>query len=162
MRARVGAFLHWLFEASLLAKGLFALTETLSGVVLLVLRDGYLVELAQRVTLHELSEDPRDVVANALLHGAQSLSVETQSFYGIYLLSHGGLKLAAIVLLMRGILWAYPAAIALLGAFIAYQLYLWSLHHDPMMLALTALDLLVIALTWREWRVRRGLSFGGR
>ena len=32
---------------------------------------------------------------------------------------------------------------------------LWSIDHSPMMLALTALDVLVIALTLREWHERR-------
>lgn len=159
MRARLGRVLHAAFEASLLAKGLFAAAETLSGLVLLVLHQGALVALAQRLTAHELSEDASDFLANALLHAAQRFSVEAQSFYALYFLSHGGLKLIVVVLLARGVLWAYPGAIMLLSAFILYQLHLWSLDHSVVLLALTGLDLVVIALTWEEWRRRRGVSF---
>ena len=151
---RWSAALHWAFETSLAAKGIFAALEALSGLVLLVLNDGALARLAQRVTAHELAEDRRDFLANALLHGAQSFSVDAQGFYAFYFLSHGALKLAIVVLLARDIFWAYPAAVALLFGFVAYQLYLWSIDHSAMMLALTALDLVVIALTLREWRSR--------
>jgi uncharacterized membrane protein len=151
MRARLGRALHAAFEASLLAKGLLAAAETLSGLVLLLLHQGTLVTLAQRLT--------GDFLANALLHAAQRFSVEAQSFYALYFLSHGGLKLIVVVLLARGVLWAYPGAIVLLSAFILYQLHLWSLDHSVVLLALTGLDLVVIALTWEEWRRRRGLSF---
>ena len=61
-----------------------------------------------------------------------------------------------MVLVLRNKLWAYPWLIALLGAFIAYQLYVlifvkfsWGLT------ALTAFDLFLVWLTWREYRARR-------
>ncbi len=155
MRARLDRWLHWLFEASLVAKGIFALMETLSGLILLVLRDGALVRLAHWLTAHELAEDRSDVIANTLLHAAEKFSVEAQSFYAFYLLSHGALKLGVIYLLAREWLWAFPLAIALLSAFIAYQLHLWTIDHAPMMLALCALDLAVIGLTLREWHEKR-------
>ncbi len=155
MHVRIGRWLHWLFEASLAAKGAFAALEALSGLALLFLKDGAVLALAQRLTAHELSEDRSDVLANALLHGAEKFSITEQNFYAFYFLSHGGLKLAVVLLLALGILWAYPLAVALLTAFIAYQMHLWSIDHSPMMLALTALDVLVIALTLREWHERR-------
>lgn len=154
MRRRWSAALHWAFEASLAAKGLFAALETLSGLVLLLLHEGAIVRLAQALTAHEVSEDRTDLIAQALLHAAEKFSIGSQHFYGFYFLSHGALKLLVVILLARDIFWAYPAAIAVLFGFVAYQLHLWSIDHSVMMLALTGLDLLVIALTLREWQTR--------
>ncbi|MEX1660646.1 DUF2127 domain-containing protein [Thioclava sp. 15-R06ZXC-3] len=155
---RLGRFLHWLFEISLVLKGLFAAAETLSGLALLGMPGNAVLRLAQWLTHRELTEDPHDAIAAALLNAAQHFSIETQSFYGFYFTSHGALKLVVVVLLMRGVLWAYPGAVALLTAFVVYQMYLWSLHHAISMLLLTALDLVVIALTVREWYVRHGFA----
>jgi uncharacterized membrane protein len=158
MRRRIAAWLHGLFEVSLLAKGLFSAGEALSGLALLLTHKAEIVALVNRLTWHELLQDPKDPLANYLLGLAQHLSLATQHFYALYLLSHGVLKLGVVVLLARGVRWAYPLAIVLLSGFCAYQIYLWTLEHAPMMLALTALDLLVIALTWREWRVVSGTA----
>ncbi|TNF11603.1 MAG: DUF2127 domain-containing protein [Rhodobacteraceae bacterium] len=156
---RLGQFLHWLFEATLILKGFFELAETLSGLALLGLPKNAVLDAAVWFTRHELSEDPKDQIANALLNAAHHFSIETQSFYGFYFTSHGALKLIVVILLMRGLIWAYPMAIVLMSAFVAYQMYLWSLHHAPSMLLLTLLDLVVIALTLREWHVRHGLAW---
>ena len=158
---RLGNFLHWLFEASLILKGIFELAETLSGLALLGLPRNAVLDIAQWLTARELSEDPKDKIAHALLNAAHHFSIETQSFYGFYFTSHGGLKLIVVILLMRGLIWAYPMAIVLMSAFVAYQMYLWSLHHAVSMLLLSLLDLLVIALTLREWHVRHGLAWRG-
>ncbi len=160
--SRFEQFLHWAFEASLLLKGLFAAAETLSGLALLGMPGNAVLRMAQWLTQRELSEDPKDVIANALLNGARHFSIETQSFYGFYFTSHGALKLLVVILLMRGVLWAYPGAIVLLTAFVTYQLYLWSLHHGTAMLLLSALDVIVIALTVHEWRARHGFSLRKR
>ena len=57
--------------------------------------------------------------------------------------------------LLREKLWAYPAAIALFGAFIAYQLYRYSYTHDMALIALSVFDLFVIALAIHEYRLLR-------
>ncbi len=111
------------------------------------------------ITRHELAEDRRDVIANYLLHAAQSFSVSTQHFTAIYLLSHGIIKVWLIVGLLRKRLWYYPAAILIFGLFIVYQLYRFSFTHSMLLLLITALDLLVIILTWQESNyLRRSLQ----
>jgi uncharacterized membrane protein len=45
--------------------------------------------------------------------------------------------------------------IAFLIAFIGFQCYRMSVHFTWSMLALTLLDLLIVALTVREYRIRR-------
>ena len=67
------------------------------------------------------------------------------------------LHLGVVVALLAGALWAYPAAIATLGSFIIYQTIEW-LHVGGLILPLPrVIDIVVIYLTLREWRVRAGM-----
>jgi uncharacterized membrane protein len=63
------------------------------------------------------------------------------------------------VLLVIGLLkekrWAYPASLAILAAFVAYQVYRYSYTHSIGLIVLTAFDLVVIWLVWHEWRLLR-------
>jgi len=70
-------------------------------------------------------------------------------------LSHGLAKVVLVVALLRNQLWAYPATIALLGAFIAYQLYRLSYRLTLGLTLLTIFDAFVVWLTWREYKVKR-------
>ncbi len=141
---------HLLFEISLAIKGVFAVMEVLSGVAVYFVTQRFVLNLVGAITQHELARDRRDVIANYLLHAAQSFSVSTQHFTAIYLLSHGIIKVWLIVGLLRKRLWYYPAAILIFGLFIVYQLYRFSFTHSVLLLLITALDLLVIILTWQE------------
>jgi len=72
-----------------------------------------------------------------------------------FLLSHGSVKLALVLAVMRGFAWAYPAFLGALGLLIGYQTY--QLWHDFSvgLTALTIFDVLVFVLTWHEyWLVR--------
>jgi len=58
--------------------------------------------------------------------------------------------------LLRGRPWAYPAALWFLGAFVLYQLYRLLLTGAPALGVLTAFDVAVMVLIWREYRFRVG------
>ena len=60
-----------------------------------------------------------------------------------------------IVGLLRGNLGYYPLAIAVFGAFIVYQLYRFTLSHSLWLILITVVDVVVIGLTWQEYRARR-------
>ena len=150
--------LHWLFETSLLLKGIFAALESVAGFGLLVTGHSAIMRMADWLTRNELIEDPTDPMAAHIGNLAARFDASSQHFYAIYLLTHGLVKLVVVLLLARKIAAAYPLAIAVFAAFIAYQLHRWSLTHSPMMLILSAFDMLLIWLTWREWREWRGNS----
>lgn len=151
--------LHIAFQISLLLKGLFALSEIFAGIGTYFVTRRLLVDIVSAVTRAELSEDPRDFVANYLVHWAQNLSIGTKHFAGVYLLTHGIVKLWLIVGLLRQRLWYYPTAILVFTAFIAYQLYRFTFTHSVWLLLLTVVDALVIALSWHEYRfLRRFIS----
>lgn len=152
---------HVAFEISLTLKGAFALAEIAASIFAYFVTRQFLLDLVQAITRSELTEDPRDFVASYLLHAAQGLSVSSQHFTAFYLLSHGVIKLWLIVGLWRKKLWYYPAAIAVFGLFILYQVYRYSFTHSLSLLLITALDVVVIGLTWFEYqRLRRILPTG--
>lgn len=86
---------------------------------------------------------------------ASNFSVTTQNFYAFYLLSHGIVKLALVVALLKDQLWAYPASLVVLGLFIAYQLYRFSYTGSAGLIILTVFDLFVMVLIWHEYRLVR-------
>jgi uncharacterized membrane protein len=152
-------YVHIAFEASLAMKAVFAAGEILAGIGVYFVTRQFLFGLVERITREELLEDPRDSIANYLLQSAQHFSVSTRNFTAVYLLAHGVIKLWLIIGLLRQKLWYYPVAISVFGLFILYQLYRYNLTHSLWLLIITAIDLVVIALTWHEYgylRARRG------
>ncbi len=147
--------IHRVFEISVILKGLHALIECLGGIALYLVPSAAIVRWVDLLTQQELVEDPRDLVANYLLDAAQHMSVGTQSFYAFYLLSHGLVKVLLVIGLLREKLWAYPSSLAVLCAFIVYQLYRYSYTQSPGLLLLTVFDVFVMALVWHEWRFLR-------
>jgi Predicted membrane protein (DUF2127) len=79
--------IHLAFEISLLLKGVFALGEIIGGVVALFVTKELLLKIVGVLTQEELAEDPRDLIANYLLHSTQNFSISTQYFVALYLLS---------------------------------------------------------------------------
>jgi uncharacterized membrane protein len=148
------------FRIGLLLKAADGVLEIVAGALLLIVSPSTIDRIARSLTAHELSEDPNDRIAHYILHTTGHLSSGATVFASVYLLSHGVSKVVLVALVLRDKLWAYPWLIALLGVFIAYQLYIltfvkfsWSLT------ALTVFDVFLVWLTWREYqskRARRG------
>lgn len=145
--------LHWAFEASLAIKGLLAGSEALGGLGLMFAPNAAISAIVVWMTRNEIAHVPRDHAALWMQHQLPAFSIETQHFYALYLCLHGGIKLAMVVGLARRIPWAYPAAMTILAGFVVYQLHHYSLTHSPVLLALSALDALMIILVWREYRL---------
>ena len=147
--------IHLAFVISLFLKGLLALGQIVGGILAFFVSREFLLKAASVLTQEELAEDPRDLVANFLVHSAQGLSISTQRFMALYLLTHGTIKLWLIMGLLREKLWYYPTGIVIFGLFIVYQLYRFSFTHSPWLLLITAVDVIVIALTWHEYKYLR-------
>jgi uncharacterized membrane protein len=132
-------------------KGLDGVLELAGGILLLVVSPAAINRLAVRLTQHELSQDPHDFLALHLLHVTANLH-KTQLFGGVYLLSHGLVKVVLVVALLRRQRWAYPAALVFLGGFVVYQLYRLTYAPTIGLSLLTVFDLFIIWLVWREYR----------
>jgi uncharacterized membrane protein len=146
---------HLMFEVSLFFKGAFAAAEVLAGISAYFVTQQLLFKVVERLMRIELLEDPRDLIASYLLTAVDHFSLSTRNFTAAYLLSHGVIKLWLIVGLLRGKLRYYPLAIAIFGLFIAYQMYRFTLTHSSWLVLITVVDLIVIGLTWREYRYLR-------
>lgn len=147
--------LDWVFAVGIVAKGLNGAVEVIGGLLLLILGPRGISNVVVRLTREELSEDPGDFVASHVLHTAGGLTGSAVLFGAIYLLAHGIVKVVLVVALLLDKLWAYPWMIVVLGLFIAYQVYRIALGPSAGLIALTVFDLIIVALTWREYTQRR-------
>jgi uncharacterized membrane protein len=143
---------HAAFEIGIIFKGVDGVLEIAGAALLWLVRPEQLHRVVALLTQHELSEDPRDLIARALAQGVEHLTGGGRGFAAVYLLSHGVLKVWLVWALLKKKLWAYPVAILVFVGFGVYQMYRYAYSHSAAMLALTVLDVFVIALTFVEYR----------
>lgn len=146
---------HRAFEVGILLKGLDGLLELLGGCALLLTNQHAIRRAVAWLTRTELLEDPHDFVANHLIVLARHLSIGTQHFASAYLIAHGTIKLGLVIGLLRGVRGAYPVALMVLTAFIGYQCYRLAHGSSAALLLFTAIDIVVVLLIARGWRLRR-------
>jgi uncharacterized membrane protein len=147
--------LRRLFEVSLWLKAAHSLIEVVAGLLLYLLPQDAITALVRQLTWAELMEDPGDLVANALRHAAEGFGADAQSFAAWYLFSHGAIKLALVAAVLANRTWAYPAFIAAMIGFVAYQVHLLRLDLSAPLVVITVVDLIVLALAIHEYRYRR-------
>jgi uncharacterized membrane protein len=144
-----------LFRTVILLKGLNGLVEIFGGIALWLLGPGRIINGVYRITQDKLSKDPHELVAKHLRDAASHLSVSGEHFMAAYLLINGVVKVVLVLALQRGKLWAYPLAMAVFGCLVAYQLYRFTFTHGVGLILLSAFDLLLIWLVWREYRIAK-------
>jgi uncharacterized membrane protein len=144
--------LHRLFTIGVWIKAIDGILETIGGTLYLSTSRAALSNLVFSLTQHELLEDPDDRLANWLRHVFGNLSANAKLLGGIYLLSHGVIKILLVTGLLRRKVWCYPVATAVLGVFIGYQVYRLGVHYSVGLLCLTVFDCLIVALIVREYR----------
>lgn len=143
---------HKSFEIGILLKAIDGVLEIVGGILLLFLNPNRLGNLVAFLTQHELSEDPRDVIANFMIKLSSKFTVSTQYFGVFYLISHGIIKLVLIIFLWKRKPWAYPLTIASLFLFIIYQIYRYTLYPSVGLVILTLFDVIMIILTFIEYK----------
>jgi uncharacterized membrane protein len=144
--------IHKSFELGILLKAIDSAFEIIGGALLIFLSPARLDKLTRLLTQHELSEDPRDLIARTILNLSTKFTVSTQYFGAFYLISHGVVRMALVILLWKRNAWAYPVTIISLFLFIFYQIHRYLLHHSTWLIVLTAFDILMIFLTYREYK----------
>lgn len=147
-----GNIFHKSFEIGILLKAIDGVLEIIGGILLLFLNPNRLGNLVAFLTQHELSEDPRDVIANFMIKLSSKFTISTEYFGVFYLISHGTIKLVLIVLLWKRKIWAYPLTIISLILFIIYQIYRYTLYPSTGLVILTVFDIIMIILTFIEYR----------
>lgn len=131
------------FFVAVIAKGLGGLIELASGILLIFM---------STTTLHHLLTP----LSHVGLDTGTAISGSAKLFIVIYFSLRGSLRILLAICLLREQLWAYPATIVLLGAAILYQIWLLvSGHFSHALLLLTLFDMLIVGLTWIEYRKLR-------
>lgn len=144
-----------LFLFGVAVKGIDGLLELIGGAALFMVPPAFLLRTVRFLTQDEITEDPRDLIANALRHAAAHLSFATEHFMAIYLLLHGVVKLILVWALVARMTIAYPVSMVVFAGFIAYQSYRYAFTHGTGLLVLSAFDLIVLGLIWLEYRAMK-------
>jgi uncharacterized membrane protein len=145
------------FHVSIFLKGLDGVLEIIGGLFLLLPHET-INGIVNFLTLHELSQDPHDLIANYIVTMTHHLNGSVALFGFLYLLSHGLVKIILVSAVLKNKLWAYPWMIAFLLLFIVYQLYQILGTFSLGLTLLTAFDVFVTVLTWIEYRKKQALS----
>jgi uncharacterized membrane protein len=146
--------LHRWFDIGVAFKGLEGLVEIVAGAWYAI--DPAVVHNAIfRLTAKELLHDPDDRIAGALRDFAENLGTGRHTFAVAYLVAHGLVKVVLAGGLLTDRRWAYPFALCALVALAAYQLYRYTHTHSTLLPVLSAIDLGIAWLVWREGKMRR-------
>ena len=154
-RLRTEGRIYRLFRIGVLLKGANALLEIAGGVLALVVQPAVVADVALYLIQGELTRHPNDVFAAYLFQWAQHYSIDHARFAAFYLLSHGGVKLALVIGLLKNQMWAYPSSLVVFSIFVLYQAYLYTLNQSLAVLLLTVFDLIVMWFIWREYKIVR-------
>lgn len=146
--------LHESFRVGILLKGLDGVAETVGAFLVWFLNPAAAERILRALFRHELAQDPHDFLANHLISGLHSLA-HSKGFAAAFLLTHGLTKVVLVVALWFDRLWAYPLMIIVLGAFSVYQIDRFAHTHSIVLALLTVLDLLIVLLTWWEYRQQK-------
>ena len=147
--------IHRLFKFTVTLKGLHALVELVTGVVLLVLDPAVISNFIFALARREWTYDSRDLLANFLMRAGLRMLNGGQHFVGIYLLVVGLMNMGLVIGLLTGALWSYPASLGALALLMVYQLYRYTHTHAVALIALTLFDVVVWWLVWHEYQVLR-------
>ncbi len=149
---------HRLFVASILLKGLFATIETLCGVALFFISMDMIQDAVTFLTQSAVVDSPNGATVAFMMDFMRHFSNGTRVFLGLYFLLHGAVKLAVVLGLLSRRLWAFPAGLTAMGLFVVYQLHRYSETHATALLAISALDLVIMWVILREYQVLKRLT----
>lgn len=144
---------HRLLGVMMFLKVADGFLETIGGILLLVIPVSKLDQFVIAITQHELSQEPNDLIANALRHWAGTLTGGATMAGAIYLLAHGIVKVTLAQAVIRQRPWSYRPMMAFLGIFIAYDVYLLVSSQKWGIIALMLLDIAALYLTAHEHSV---------
>ena len=143
--------IHSTFKVSIILKGIYAVLEIITALLVFLTTKDRVLSFVDFLTQEEITQDPKDYIANFLLHLAKNFSIAGQHFVAIYLLIHGIIKLVIVRGLFKKEPWAYPSALVIFSVFIFYEVYRYDFTHSFWLLPLIAFDILIVVLTYFEY-----------
>ena len=143
--------LHESFRAGITLKGIDGILEAIGGIVLWSIKPSDLNRIALRFLEIDLPFDRHEFITRHLYRATEHLVYGGKHFASLYLLAHGLIKALLVTALWFDALWAYPLTIVVFGLFSVFQVHRFLYTHSVTLLLLTAFDVLIIWLTWREY-----------
>lgn len=144
--------MHKLFNVSIVLKGITGLFEIVLGIVAVFISRDLLLYWVHMLTRRELLQDPGDMFAQYVIGTAQQYSVTAQIFVAVYFLIHGVIKVWLLYAMYTQKMWAYPTAMFIFSLFLVYQVHEYIKAPHFSLIVLSALDIIVIALTIVEYK----------
>ena len=152
------ALQRW-FDVGVVFKGLEGLVEVVAG-AWLAFDPAVLQNAIFRLSAKELLHDPEDRIAGVLRDLAEHLGTGRHTFAVVYLILHGVVKIVLAGGLLANKRWAYPFAIVALLALAGYQVYRFTHTHAMLLPVLSAIDVAIAWLVWREAAMRGRIGAG--
>jgi len=150
---RANSWFERIYKIGVAVKGFDGLVELIVGMALWI--SPALVHRALTVLAGELGEHQGrtiQFITNYVARLDGDLARSGLSFLIFFLILHGIVKLVLVYCLLKEIVKAYPYALAILGLFFVYQLYVFIVSPTIGMALFTLLDGLIIWLVWHEYR----------
>jgi uncharacterized membrane protein len=144
--------MHLAYLGTLTVKGIDGAIEIMAGLVILLTGPQRIYRWVVRVTAPELYDGSHVAAVHAIRRGAEHLATTGAHFVEFYLIVHGLLKLALVIVLLRGGgRWIFPVGTAILMGFIAYMSWRLSEQWSDWLLGFALFDALTLALVLNEW-----------
>jgi len=144
--------IHELFELGVFLKGVEGILELFTGFFFLTITTSLVSNVVIWLTRGELTEDPNDAIANALIHWSHQLTLSTTSFIAVFLILHGIINFALVIGIIRKKLWVYAAATAVFLIFASYQIYRFAITHSFVLAGTVVFDVAMALLLIHEYR----------
>lgn len=145
--------LDFTFRVAVVLKGLYGVGEVIVGVLLAVAGSAAVTSWVTSITAPTLAVHPHEFLATLLVNSVASLTGGLALFLAIYLMVHGMVKIVLLWAVATQHPRVYPWMIHLLSGFVLYQVVKILIAFSLPLLLLTLVDLFIIVLTVREWRM---------
>ena len=142
-----------LFRLALLVKAVDGAAELVGALVLLAVPGATLTSWIHEIISRDLLGPPDGSLARHFVAGTAEFASGNRTFAVVYLGCHGLVKLGLVAALLARWRPAYPVAVVVLGAFVAYELYRATQTGSVVLPILAAVDVAVIVVIVREYRL---------
>lgn len=146
---------HRLFQIGVALKGFDGAVELIGGVLMFAYGPHGINRMLQKITQSDLVETPHNFFSHFLSQHLHLISTGSAHFAAFYLLFQGIIKLWLAEALLRERRWVFPVALVLMAAFEAYMAIHFAGHPGLGVAFLFTLNLIIIALIWREYSTLR-------
>lgn len=145
--------LDWFYDIGIAIKGFDGAVELIAG-ILLWAAPGLLHTLLQTLLgeARESTSRMMHFVADNIARVDSDLTRGGMVIVVLFLIMHGVVKVGLVVALFKKWHWAYPWAIAVLSAFLVYQVYVFVKHPTVPMAIFSLLDAVIVWLVYKEYR----------